>query len=139
MPATFTELFLYVWARFSAPSRPCSSPAKAVKTIVLLGLYVAKIRASSRDTATPDALFMVSCLKLTKRQVAGKNELINSTWCVALEVNWIAIPRIVMATRNVYSVRVLAALQCCNHCGDVDRKYDALVVTRIFDEAVPVH
>lgn len=38
MPATLIELFLYVCARFSAPSKPCSSPAKAVKAIEVLGL-----------------------------------------------------------------------------------------------------
>jgi hypothetical protein len=62
MAATLTELFLYVSARFWAPRRPCSSPAKAVNAIEVLGLYEAKIRASSRDTATPEALYSVSRL-----------------------------------------------------------------------------
>jgi hypothetical protein len=54
--STLTELFRYVCAKFSAPNSPCSSPAKAAKAIEAFGLYVAKIRASSNDTATPDAL-----------------------------------------------------------------------------------
>lgn len=38
MAATLTEAFLYVWATFSAPSRPCSSPANAVNAMEALGL-----------------------------------------------------------------------------------------------------
>jgi hypothetical protein len=37
------------------PYRPCSSPATAAKTIVARGCRVAITRASSSDTATPDA------------------------------------------------------------------------------------
>jgi hypothetical protein len=137
IPAMLTEAFLYVWARFSAPSRPCSSPANAVKTMVLLGLYEAKMRASSRDTATPDALIIVSPPKLKVQAI--KNLLIDCTWRIASIVNGIAVPRIIMSTRNIYSVRVLATLKCRNYSRNVDWEDDALIVTRIFDEAVPVH
>jgi hypothetical protein len=55
MPCTSTPADLSCWARCAEPYRPCSSPATAAKTIVASGLCLAITRASSRDTATPDA------------------------------------------------------------------------------------
>lgn len=42
-------------AMWVAPYSPCSSPATAANTRVALGLRVASTRASSRETATPEA------------------------------------------------------------------------------------
>src|SRR5690242_2392585 len=101
-----------------------------------LGLYFAKIRASSRDTATPEALGHLSkglcfpCILYL---------LINCTGCITLIVYRIAVSRVVMTTNNVQPLRVLAPCQSRNNRSDIDRKDDAFVVARILDEAVPRH
>ena len=55
MACTSAPAFLYCWAMWSEPYRPCSSPATAAKTTVASVRRVAITRASSMIAATPDA------------------------------------------------------------------------------------
>ena len=55
MACTSVPAALYCAAMNRAPNRPCSSPATAANTMVAFGRRLAMTRASSIDTATPDA------------------------------------------------------------------------------------
>jgi hypothetical protein len=55
MPCTSAPWSWKTCAMWSDPYNPCSSPATAANTSVALGRWVANTRASSIETATPDA------------------------------------------------------------------------------------
>jgi hypothetical protein len=55
MPSMLAPAALYCFAWKSDPKRPSSSPSTAVKTMVDSGLCVARTRATSTITATPEA------------------------------------------------------------------------------------
>jgi hypothetical protein len=138
--AMLVELFLYVCARFCAPRRPCSSPAKAVKIMEARGLWRAKMRASSRETATPDALNHVS---ISTRGLGfwgrGGNVLIDCARGVAFVVHGIAIPRVVMPAREVIPLWILAAPQRRYHSRYINRKQNPLIIPRILNKTIPSH